>query len=331
MAVATYSVPLRAQYPVAPNVVISTRSLTREPRVSGYLSVRETLRDDTLSFTLHRARLGLQALPAPFIALKLQTDLAAVGRSGGDTVPAFQVTDAFVQIAPTDTLIPIVRMLRPALLIGQARTPFSLEAMTSSSIIISANRSLGADRLSPRRDRGVFGYIDIPRLGAFSAAIVDGEGANRTSNPDGKQLAAGRLTLMPMTMLSVSGKWAGQGADHRWGYDARWMPGDAVLEGEIIEREGPTNATTSINARSAYVLAAYRVRPWLQPLVKWEQIHETLATTTTTAYSRSTWTTIGFNLLAPEDRARMQVNWIDRSDRPVSRKGELVVQLQAMF
>jgi hypothetical protein len=136
---------------------------------------------------------------------------------------------------------------------------------------------------------------------------------------------------MPVPVLSVSAKWAGEGADHRWGYDARWLPGNAVLEGEIIEREGPTNATTSIDARAAYVLAAYRILPWLQPLVKWEQIHETLITTASSTYSRATWTTVGVNLIAPGDRARMQVNWIDRSDRPVPRKSELVVQFQAIF
>lgn len=320
-----------AQYALAPTTVVSTGSLTPEPRVAGYLSARETIRDDTMTFTLNRARVGLQALPAPFLALKLQVDLAAAGRTSGDTIPAFQITDGFVQLAPTDTALPVVRLFRPALIIGQARTPFSLEALTSFSSVISANRSLAVDRLSPRRDRGVFGYLRFPRFVTLGAAIVDGEGTNRTSNPDGKQLATGRLTLVPVSMLSVSGKWAGQGADHRWGYDARWLPGDAVLEGELIEREGPINATAATDARAGYVLAAYRLLPWLQTLVKWEQLHETLSTATASTYTRATWTTVGVNLIAPGERARMQVNWIDRSERPVARKGELIVQVQAMF
>jgi hypothetical protein len=143
-------------------------------------------------------------------------------------------------------------------------------------------------------------------------------------------MAVGRLTVLPLPQLSVSGKWAGQGSDHRWGYDARWLPGAAVLEGEVVEREGPSNATTDLDARAAYVLAAYRIR-WIQPVVKWEQFHETLTSATTTARSRATLITVGANLFAPGDRVRAQFNWVGHSEHPVDRKGELIAQLQAAF
>ena len=323
--------PAEAQYPVNPTPVLSMGSLTREPRLSGYISVRETIRDDTSTFIINRARVAVQALPASFVAVRLQADFAAFGRISGDTAPAVQITDAYVQLAPTDTASRIVQLFRPALMIGQFRTPFALDYLTSFSTVITANRSLGADRLSPRRDRGVYGYVRFPQYATLSAAIVDGEGSNRVNNPDSKQMAVGRLTLLPLSMVSVSGKWAGQGSDHRWGYDARWAPGNAILEGEVIEREGPTNATTETDARSRYVMAAYRILPWLQPVVKWERLNETLTTATTSTSSRVTWTTIGVNLIAPGDRFRAQLNWIDRSERPVERKGELIAQFQALF
>jgi hypothetical protein len=314
--------------------VLTLGSMTREPRFSGYISARETLRSDTSTFTLNRARLAVQALPAPFVGVRLQADFAAVGRTtgtSGDTIPALQVTDAFIQLGLPDTASRIAVLLRPALLIGQLRTPFGLEALTSFSMVITANRSLAADRLSTRRDRGVLAHVRFPRLLTLAGAVVDGEGSNRTNNPDGRQMAIGRVTLLPMPTLSVSGKWAGQGSDHRWGYDARWVQGAAVLEGEVIEREGPTSATTRTDARAGYVLAAYRVLPWLQPVVKWEQYHETLSTSGTSSNNRLTHTTVGVNFLAPQDRVRMQLNWIDRSEHPVSRKGELVAQFQAVF
>src|SRR5687768_17345342 len=172
----------RAQYPVNPSAVISMSSLTREPRLSGYISMRETIRDDTSTFIINRARIGVQALPASFVAVRLQADLSAFGRISGDTAPAVLVTDAFVQLAPTDTASRIVQLLRPALLIGQLRTPFSLEALTSFSQVLSVNRSLGADRLSPRRDRGIAGSVRLPRYAMLSAAVVDGEGTNRVTN-----------------------------------------------------------------------------------------------------------------------------------------------------
>lgn len=324
---------LRAQYPVAPTVAINLGGLTREPRLAGYLSVRETFRSDTATLIINRARVGVQAAPAPFIGVRVQTDLSAVGRTtgaSGDTIPALQITDAFVQFGLPDSASRLEHLLRPALLIGQFRTPFGLEALTSFSTVITANRSLTSDRVSPRRDRGVYLQLRFPRFANLAAAVVDGEGTNRTSNPDGKQMAVGRLTVLPLPTLSVSAKWAGQGADHRWGYDARLVQGPLVVEGELIEREGPVSTTMDTDIRGGYVLAAYRVLPWLQPVVKWEQLNEELITPAATAYTRLTYTTYGVNLLAPQDRFRMQLNWIDKSERP-ARDGELVAQFQAIF
>jgi hypothetical protein len=323
--------PALAQTPVNPTPVLSTGALTREPKLSGYISVRETIRDDTMTFIINRARIGVQALPASFAALKLQVDFSALGRTSGDTVPAVLITDAYVQLMPTDTGSRVVQLLRPALLIGQFKTPFSIEYLTSTTGVITANRSLGADRLSPRRDRGFYGYIRFPKYATLSGAVVDGEGSNRVTNPDGKQMAIGRFTVLPIPTLSVSAKWAGQGSDHRWGYDARWSSARAVLEGEVIEREGPTNSTTEMDATARYALVAVRALPWLQPIVKWERLAETLTTATTSSSSRITLTTIGVNLLSPDDRFRAQLNWVDRAERPVDRKGEFIAQFQAAF
>ena len=332
--VALVASPARSQYPVAPTPVINMGSLTPEPRFSGYVSLRETLRSDTGTLTINRARLAVQALPASFAAVRLQADFAALGRTtgaNGDTVPAIQITDAFIQLALPDSTTRIAQLLRPALLIGQFRTPFGLEALTSFSSVITANRSLAADRVGLRRDRGIQAHVRFPRLLQVGAAIVDGEGSNRTSNPDGRHFVVGRATLLPLRTLSVSAKWAAQGSERRWGYDARLVTGPFVLEGELIERDAPSTSTADVDVRAGYVLAAYRVLPWLQPVVKWEQLHETLSTPFIGAYSRATYTTVGVNVLAPQDRVRLQLNWIDRSERPIGRKGEVVVKLQALF
>ena len=322
--------PAAAQYPVAPTPVINIGGLEREPRLSGYISMRETLRSDTSTFTINRARMAVQAAPAPFVGLRLQVDFAAVGRTtgeNGDMIPAIQVTDAFVQLGMPDSASPLALLLQPALLVGQFRTPFGLEALTSFSAVLTANRSLASERVSTRRDRGVQLQVRLPRLATGGIAIVDGEGSNRTSNPDGRQMVIGRVSILPLPTVSISGKWAGQGADHRWGYDARWAQGPVVLEGELLEGEDALDT----ELRGGYVLAGYRILPWLQPVVKWEQLHEHLVTPTIAAYNRWTYTTVGVNLLAPGDRFRMQLNWIDRSERSISRKGELVAQVQAIF
>ena len=335
MLAAMAAAPLHAQYPVAPTPVVNMGSLTREPKLSGYVSLREAVRSDTATFTINRARLAVQALPAPFAAVRLQADFAALGRTtgaNGDTIPAIQITDAFIQLGIPDTASRVAQLLQPALLIGQFRTPFGLEALTSFSTVITANRALASERLATRRDRGVMAQVRLPRFAMLSAALVDGEGSNRTSNPDGRQMVISRLTLLPVRTLSVSGKWAGQGSDHRWGYDARWAQGPFIIEGELIRRKHQASALTTTDVRGGYALAAFRVLPWLQPVVKWEQLHgKASLLTLTTTDTRFTHTTYGVNLIAPQDRVRMQLNWIDRSEQPVSRKGEFVAQFQAVF
>jgi len=53
----------------------------------------------------------------------------------------------------------------------------------------------------------------------LNAVLVNGEGSNRLTNPDGR-------------------------------------------------RRGPFTSTTTVDASGGYVLAAYQVRPWLQPVLK---------------------------------------------------------------
>jgi len=73
------------------------------------------------------------------------------------------------------------------------------------------------------------------------------------------------------------------------------------------------------------------VRPWVQPVVKWEELHDFRRTGATTTNTRLTWTTLGLNLLAPNERLRFQLNGIVKSERPVAVGNEIVAQLIAIF
>ena len=333
LALGTGASSTAAQYPpLAPTPVLPLESFSQEPALTGYLSVRQTVRDDTATFTVNRARITLQILPLRFAALRLQVDLSAVGRTRGDTVPATLLTDAYVQLVPPDTTSPAMRFLRPALVVGQFRTPFSLEYLTPFSVLATASRSRAVDRLSSRRDLGVLAQVRFARFATLTGAVVNGEGPNQTANPDGKQMAVGRLSLFPMRSLALSGKWLGQGGDHRWGYDGRWLVRNLVIEGEALVRTGPPGAAgAASDASGGYLLAAYRIRPWLQPVVKWERLRETTVTPAGEAELRLRSITYGINLLAPHDRLRLQVDWLAHSARPTRASDELVAQLQAIF
>jgi len=321
-----------AQYPLAPSPVLDPKSLTRELRLSGYVSARETLRRDTLTAVVNRARLTLQVLPAPFAALRVQADFAATGLARADTVPAIVLTDAFIQLVPPATLAATGgRALRPALIIGQFRTPFSLEFLTPFSLLPTANRSQPIDRHTTRRDIGFLGQLAVGHLITLNAALVNGEGSNRLTNPDGREMAIGRLTVFPLSRLAVAAKYLGEGRDHRWGYDARWMDHGALVEGEFLARRGPFSSTTTVDARGGYALAAYRIRPSLQPVLKWEHLRDQRTTGATTSTTSLTYTTVGINVLSRGESIRLLVDGIYKSEPAVFTGEELEVQLIAIF
>lgn len=341
-----------ARYPLAPSPVLDTRQLGTAPSFSGYLSVRETRRHDSTSFSLNRARLAVMAAPRPYLAVRVQAELSAAGRVARDsTVPSTVLTDAYVQLgaatrasgaAGVDSAgrgARLANALAPVLLAGQFRVPFSLEYLTSFSLLKTANRSGVVDRLSPRRDIGVMAQARVTRFATVAGAVVAGEGANATRNPDNSEMVAGRLTLRPARALAVAVKWAGQGPDHLWGYDARWLQGRATVEGEALHRTGRRPGATAAPAPTpryaaggGYLLAAYKVTPWLEPVAKWERFSEDA-----TVGERETAFTAGATAHAGDERVRFQLNLVSRHTRasaagaPRVHANELIAQLIASY
>jgi len=321
-----------AQYPLAPSPVLDLHTLTRELRLSGYVSARETLRRDTLTAVINRARLTAQVLPAPFAAIRVQADFAATGFARADTLPAILLTDAYIELVPPATLARTgARALHPALIVGQFRTPFALEFLTPFSLLQTANRSQPIDRHTTRRDIGLLGQLAVGHMVTVNGALVNGEGPNRLTNPDGREMAIGRVTVFPLARLAVAAKYLGQGRDHRWGYDARWMDHGVLVEGEFLARRGPLTGTTTVDARGGYLLASYRVRAWLQPVLKWEHLRDRRTTGAITSTSSLTYTTVGINVLSSGEGLRLLVNGIYKSEPAVFTGEELEVQLIAIF
>jgi Phosphate-selective porin O and P len=321
---------LAAQYPLAPTPVLDLSSLSPEPRFSGYVSVRETWRRDTSTFLINRARITIQTRPLAYAAVRIQTDLSAVGQARGDTIPPVTLTDAYVQISPQDTAS-WLHHLRPALIVGQFRTPFSLEFLTSFSLLPLSNRSQASDRIAKRRDIGVLGQIRVGRVATVTAALVNGEGSNRARNTDGRQTAIGRITVFPARVAQVSAKGLTQSGDRGWGFDARVLAGPLTVEGESLWRHAHSDVTTTACGSGGYALAAYRLTTWLQPAVKWERLHERACTPAAPSVSRLTWMTYGVVVAAPDQRVRFQLNWLVKTARPVDQSNEVVAQLIGIF
>ena len=334
LAALTLAPSARAQYPLTPSPLLDARKLSPTPSLSGYISVREMLRHDTATFMLNQGRLTTAIAPLPYLAIRLQVDFSS-GTSGkvssDGSVRGFSLADAYVQLAPSPARDSTARV-HPALFVGQFKQPFSLEYLTSFTRLLTADRSLTVDRLSPKRDIGVMGQVRWSRFVTLAGALVNGDGANATANADGRQMALGRLTLTPLPGLALAAKLGAEGDDHLRGYDARWIWRELVIEGEAIHRSRDLAQDTHQDAGGGYVLAAYRVRPWLQPVLKHERFRETLVGTAGSTGTRSDCTTVGLNLAAPGERLRLQLDWMMRSQRPLpGHDHELGAQLIAIF
>ena len=330
--------PAAAQYPIAPSPVLDVGRLPTALSFSGYVAARETWRLDSTTFSISRVRITAQAHPLPFLAVRVQGGVSNndIG-SSSPTVGTFAFSDAYLQLVPPDTMR--FRSLRPSLIVGQFKMPFSLEYLTPYSHLLTVDRSQAVDGLALKRDIGVMGQVHLTRYVTVDGAVANGSGANTTSNPDGREVAMARVTVTPFPQLAIAGKWAGEGGVHRWGYDARFVAGRAVVEGEVIQVRDSAGAAVS-DASGGYALASYQVLPWLQPGLKWEQFHQTLAATNPTVATgvppvvpetRSTWTTYGVNFDAARDRVRFQLDWVVKSDHSDGRANELLAQVIAIY
>src|SRR3989475_8580796 len=201
---------LAAQYPLAVTRVLDVHALTPEVRLGGYGSVRGTERRDTVTVIVNRARVTAMARPAPYAALRLQVDFTSVGRTTGtanDTVPAIALTDAFLQLVlPERPSGGGIAALHPALMVGQFRTPFSLEFLTPFSLLQTANRSAVVDRVSTRRDIGALAQLISTKHLLVQSAVVNGEGPNRLANLDGRDMVLGRGTVPPSGQPGLAGQ-----------------------------------------------------------------------------------------------------------------------------
>jgi phosphate-selective porin O/P len=329
-----------AQYPLIPSPAMDVAKVSDTPILSGYGAARQTLRADTNTFSVTRARFTMQTQPGRLVSLRLQADFAALDSSTGRTEPSFALTDAYVQLSPPESSVTYSRF-KPALLVGQFKTPFSLEFLTTYAELPAANRSQASDSLSTRRDIGMMGQVQAWNRVVVAAAVVNGQGSNNPGNPTGKEMVVGRLTLVPLVnSFAVAGKWLAHGGDRRWGADVRWFSdphlrrGSIIAEGEWIRRKGAViPGTTATDGSGGYVLALWRPLPWLEPVVKWERMRESHTTVTTTSERRIRWTTLGVVLRSPEpaEHLRIQVNWIFKREQPERSKNELVTQFIAQF
>lgn len=313
-----------AQYFLRPSPVLDPKTVNSTVVLSGVLSVKHTESLDTGSTILRNARIGVVVKALPTVIVKLQADFAGAGRLVGDSsVGGFAITDGYIQLMPEKA----VRKIRPALVVGQFKTPFSLEYLTSVTRLLTPNRTLVVDRLAPKRELGALGQLNLSDRVIVTTAVVNGAGSNARANSDENNLATARLTTSPLRDLALSGKIGNEGGDHLWGYDFRWMPARTVVEGEFLRRRRLNSSLSDLDAHGGYVMAAYHATPWLQPVVKWERYRQTEP-----AISRETWTTFGTNLNSSKDNVRALFDAVRKTnDEKGDSHTDFIAQLVVYF
>jgi len=331
-------------YPLNPTTVLGRSSFPTSPSLSGYISVRGTRVNDVTSFQINRGRLTVMEGPKSFLGIRIQGDFST-GQStklkSDSSVSGFTLTDAYVELVTpksVQTDHPIIGELHPSLIVGQFKTPFSLEYLTSFAALKTANRSQSVDRLSQKRDIGAQAQLGWTSYVTLTAAIVNGAGPNVTTNANGTEMFISRLTVTPLPWLELSGKIEREETDKAWGFDARALWHNLTVEGEGIYRKRPTSASLYTDAGGGYALISYKLLPWLEPVYKYDRYYDTRYTThsstsgTTIAHTNSTWNVFGVNVLSTPEWLRVQLDYVHHNERPTPGNfNEYIAQVIAIY
>lgn len=286
-------------------------------KLSGYIQGRETYEENGgLAGTINRARLTAAGGVAGNVAWRVQGEFRTGSVGNGRASVSLQ--DAYI------------RWTRNALglQIGQFKTPFTREFVTSLTEVETADRATVVDSLAPKRDLGIMADYAIGGRATIAAGIFNGEGQNITTNTDSSVLGVARVTYRPIPYLVLGANVARYFTDStRYGMDASVEAPWIILRGEYIgqHRDSADNA----DDKGWYALAAAPVRPWLQPVVKYEWFDRPGVAPGT--LKNRAWTA-GLNLFPWGRATRLTLEYVSRKGgEPGARKSLGLAQAQVIF
>jgi phosphate-selective porin len=293
-------------------------SATPSVKLSGYIQGRETYQEGVgLTATINRARLAASGSVAGDLSWRIQGEFRTGNVGTGRASVSLQ--DAYI------------RWTRKSLgvQVGQFKTPFTREFITSLAELETADRSTVVDSLAPKRDIGLMADYAIGGRATVTAGIFNGEGQNVTANTDSALMGVARVTFRPVPYLVLGANVARYFSDStRYGADAGVESPWIVLRGEYVGQH--RDELDSDDDGGWYALAAAPLRPWLQPLFKLEWFDRPGVAPTGTLKNRA-WTA-GVNLFPWGRTARFTLEYISRKiGDPGTRRGFGLAQAQLVF
>jgi phosphate-selective porin len=286
-------------------------------RLTGYVQGRETYQKNVgLTGTINRARLAAAGTVPANISWRVQGEFRTGSVGTGRASVSLQ--DAYV------------RWTREALFVqlGQFKTPFTREFITSLTEVETADRSTVVDSLAPKRDIGLMVEYAYGGRATFTAGVFNGEGQNITSNTDSSALGVARVAVRPMPYLLLGVNVARYFADStRYGLDANVESPWVILRGEYVGQH--QDILDVDDDKGWYALAAAPVRPWLQPVLKYEWFNRPRVAPGT--QKNRAWTA-GVNLFPWGRATRFTLEYVSRKvGDPGVRKSLGLAQAQVIF
>jgi hypothetical protein len=303
-----------------PSVLFAQSAPSSSPpavRLSGYIQGRETYQEEVgLTGTINRARLTASGAVLGDVTWRIQGEFRTGNVGTGRASVALQ--DAYVRWTRESL----------GLQLGQFKTPFTREFITSLTEVETADRSTVVDSLAPKRDIGLMADYSLGGRATFVAGIFNGEGQNITSNTDSSALVVARVTYRPIPFLVLGGNVARYFADStRYGVDANLEAPWLILRGEYIGQQRDVLELDDDNGW--YALAAAPLRPWLQPVLKYEWFER--SGVAPGASKNRAWTA-AVNLFPWGRATRLTLEYVSREvGDPGVRRGLGLAQAQVIF
>ena len=296
----------------------SSSSPAPSVKLSGYIQGREVYQDNVgLTATLNRARLAAAGTVLGDVSWRIQGEFRTGSVGTGRASVALQ--DAYVRWAHQALGIQV----------GQFKTPFTREFITSLTDVVTADRSTVVDSLAPKRDIGLMADYALGGRALVSAGIFNGEGQNITANTDSSTLGVARVAFRPLPYLLLGVNAASYFGDStRYGADASVESPWIILRAEYIGQH--RNVLGVEDDRGWYALVAAPLRPWLQPVLKYEWFDRAGIAPTGVLKNRAM--TAAVNLFPWGRATRFTLEYISREvGEPGVRKSLALAQAQVVF
>jgi phosphate-selective porin len=287
-------------------------------KLSGYIQGRETYQENVgIVGTINRARLTASGGVPGNVTWRVQGEFRTGNVGTGKASVSLQ--DAYIRWTHNTLGVQI----------GQFKTPFTREFITSLAEVETADRATVVDSLAPKRDIGIMADYALGGRATISAGVFNGEGQNVTANTDSSALGVARATYRPIPYLVLGANAARYFADStRYGVDASVEAPWIILRGEYIGQH--RDIAGNADDKGWYALAASPVRPWLQPVFKYEWFNRPGIAPAGTLKNRA-WTA-GVNLFPWGRTTRLTLEYVSRKvGEPGVRKSLGLAQAQVIF